>query len=78
MVRMEIESGPWLLLFFLNKWVCGCPLCAEKKQQVQTVPKYKIREMQSTDDTKYDINHMHKLCILTIKQMLYLGNCHII
>lgn len=48
-----------------------------KKKEVQAVFKYKIGDIQSTDGIKCDTTHMRKLCILTIKQMLYLGNCHI-
>lgn len=48
-----------------------------EKTQVHTILKYKIREKQSTGEIKCDTTHMHELCILTIKQMLYLGNCHI-
>lgn len=66
MVRMEIGSGPRVLLFILNKWVCGCSMC-RKKWLVQTVPKYNIRETRSNGDIKC-INHMHKLCIFSMKQ----------
>lgn len=65
--------------FFLKGAYLSCPLCArkKKKRQVQVILKYKIRERQYTDDIRCDSTHMHKWCILTIKQMLCLGNCHI-
>lgn len=57
----------------------SCPLCKKKKKkkQVQVILEYKIRERQYTDDIRCDSTHMHKWCILTIKQMQCLGNCHI-
>lgn len=42
-------------------------LYVQKKWLVQTVPKYNIRETRSNGDIKC-INHMHKLCIFSMKQ----------